>query len=285
MSRPSPAMVVAVIALIVALSGSAVAATLITRSSQIKNGIITSADLKDGGAVDTRDMTPSARRSLAGPRGASGPQGERGPLGPPGPAGATGATGARGPTGTVDTSGFFSKTESDDRFINTGEAASNTTAVGGLSARAVLFGTSGFNLINDGQGLNNTMSFGRQELSTSDTAFVDLVGKPQSGLLEVACANPAAVSLRYTNLSTATQQLVIDQRGTTLGTSEVAPGADSVVAFVNSQVDTIWMQVGAGDLDTGPMNVATYFVTVRVPTGGGPPACMAQGQIIGQSKE
>lgn len=46
-SRPSPSMVIACVALFVALGGTALAATLITSSSQIKNGVVTGADLKN----------------------------------------------------------------------------------------------------------------------------------------------------------------------------------------------------------------------------------------------
>jgi hypothetical protein len=50
------------------------------------------------------------------PAVSAGPQGAQGPTGEKGDTGATGATGAKGDTGTVDTSGFYSKTESDVRF-------------------------------------------------------------------------------------------------------------------------------------------------------------------------
>lgn len=45
--RPSPALVVSIIALVVACAGTAYAATQITSSSQIKNGIVTGADLRN----------------------------------------------------------------------------------------------------------------------------------------------------------------------------------------------------------------------------------------------
>lgn len=56
-TRPSAPMVISVIALIVALSGSAVAAStiLIKSSSQIKNGVVNSADIANG-QVKTADL-------------------------------------------------------------------------------------------------------------------------------------------------------------------------------------------------------------------------------------
>jgi hypothetical protein len=52
--RPSPALVVSIIALVVACAGTAVAATLITSSSQIKNGTIRGVDLKKGTITKTQ---------------------------------------------------------------------------------------------------------------------------------------------------------------------------------------------------------------------------------------
>lgn len=46
--RPSPALVISCIALVVASSGTAFAATIITSSSQIKNGAVTGADIRNG---------------------------------------------------------------------------------------------------------------------------------------------------------------------------------------------------------------------------------------------
>jgi hypothetical protein len=76
--KPSPAAVVAIVALFVALGGTAVAAHrfLITSTRQIKPSVLR--ELKGAGA----------RRGPAGatgPQGASGPQGPQGAEGPPGP--------------------------------------------------------------------------------------------------------------------------------------------------------------------------------------------------------
>ncbi len=79
-----------VIALVVAMSGSAVAASKIT-SAQIKDGTITGNDIKN------RAITP-AKLS------ASAMQGMRGPAGPGGPAGPAGAAGPQGPAGPSATS-------------------------------------------------------------------------------------------------------------------------------------------------------------------------------------
>lgn len=104
--RMSPAMVVAMIALFVALSGTAVATTsVLITGKQIKNGSITGADIKN-------KSVPAAKlkgnfRGARGVAGAPGPVGPQGPQGPQGP---------KGDTGTVDTSNFYTKADSDGRF-------------------------------------------------------------------------------------------------------------------------------------------------------------------------
>jgi len=92
--RFTPAMIVAMIALAAALSGTAVAGTakLIT-GSQIANGTIKLADIH-----------PSAKTALKGERGATGAQGPAGAHGVQGPVGPQGATGAKGDKG--DKGGF-----------------------------------------------------------------------------------------------------------------------------------------------------------------------------------
>ena len=100
---PTPGVVIGALALVVALSGSAVGASLIT-SKQIKDGTNRIADL-----------SPSARAALKGNPGGAGAQGQAGAAGLPGsrgvggvqgpdgdlgPIGPTGDNGARGSTGT-----------------------------------------------------------------------------------------------------------------------------------------------------------------------------------------
>ena len=93
--RFSPAMIVAMIALAVALSGTAVAGTtkLIT-GSQIANGTIRLAD-----------MHSSVKTALKGQIGATGAQGLVGAQGAQGLVGPQGATGAKGDAGAVGASG------------------------------------------------------------------------------------------------------------------------------------------------------------------------------------
>lgn len=82
--KPSPAMVVAVIGMVLAMTGTGIAA----------RGLITGTQIKDG-TISAKDLSKAVRQQLAktGAAGAAGPQG------PPGPAGAPGAP---GPAGSPD---------------------------------------------------------------------------------------------------------------------------------------------------------------------------------------
>lgn len=93
--RVSPAMVVAVIALFVALTGTAVATTsVLITGKQIKNGSITGLDIKNK-SVTARDIKGQLRgvRGLSGTPGAKGDKGDRGDKGDAGAKGDPGITG------------------------------------------------------------------------------------------------------------------------------------------------------------------------------------------------
>jgi hypothetical protein len=126
-------MVVALIALFVAIGGTSMAAVLIT-GKQVKDSSLTGVDVKDR-SLKARDFAKGQLPAgPAGPAGTQGPIGNQGPKGDQGPGGSNGQqggqglkgdqgvpgpTGAQGPTGatgTVDTSNFWTKAESDDRF-------------------------------------------------------------------------------------------------------------------------------------------------------------------------
>jgi len=94
--RITSAHLIAVLALVVGMSGSATAAALIT-GKQIKDNSVTSKDIKDK-SLTLKDFKAKERKKL---KGDPGPAGPAGPAGPPGAAGATGASAfAPPPSGT-----------------------------------------------------------------------------------------------------------------------------------------------------------------------------------------
>jgi len=92
--RPSPAMIIAIAALVVAGAGAGSAATTLLTGAQIKDGSLTGKDVKDK-SLTTKDF----KGSVAGARGPAGPAGSAGATGPTGPAGVAGAAGAPGAPG------------------------------------------------------------------------------------------------------------------------------------------------------------------------------------------
>lgn len=92
--RPSPALVVACIALLVALGGTGYAATQLAPRNSVGTLQVINRSLK---AIDfKRGQLP---RGARGPQGFAGPAGPAGSAGPAGPAGATGPAGPAGATG------------------------------------------------------------------------------------------------------------------------------------------------------------------------------------------
>ena len=104
---PSPAMVVALIALLVATTGTAVAGVMIT-GANVKNESLTGLDILNG-SVTTNEIRNGTLRLVdfggklpqgpQGPQGTPGTPGTPGPAGPQGPAGPKGSQGAKGATG------------------------------------------------------------------------------------------------------------------------------------------------------------------------------------------
>ena len=99
--RPSPAMVVACLALLVALGGTSVAAvTQLGRNTvdtpQLVNGAVTGAKVRNNAINSSKVANRSLLRSDFAPG-----QLPAGPTGPQGPAGPAGAAGAAGPPGLI----------------------------------------------------------------------------------------------------------------------------------------------------------------------------------------
>lgn len=94
--RPSPATVIASIALLVALSGTSYAAFGLAPHSvgnlQLKTGAVNSRVLLNHG-VRKIDLAPGV--AISGPAGPAGPAGSAGPAGPTGPTGPSGAGAAK----------------------------------------------------------------------------------------------------------------------------------------------------------------------------------------------
>jgi hypothetical protein len=148
--RPSPAMMVACVALLVALGGTSVAAvTNVPRNSvgpraiqfgavtnpKIRNNAVTSAKVRNRSLLRV-DFAPG--QLPAGPTGPQGPTGPSGPAGPAGPAGAIGAitvrtasiavSGGVAEDGAYETERVTRNCESNERAISGGTSWSDDAA-------------------------------------------------------------------------------------------------------------------------------------------------------------
>jgi hypothetical protein len=123
LSRPSPAMAVAFVALLMALGGTSYAVVALPANSvgkkQLRKNAVTSVKVKNG-ALLRRDFKPG--QIPAGPRGPTGP------TGPAGPAGASGAQGPPGPAGATNVTVRSGPVESE---VSTATCAPGERAVGG----------------------------------------------------------------------------------------------------------------------------------------------------------
>ena len=105
--RPRYADIAATLALVVSLSGTAYAATVVT-SANIRDNTIQSRDVRDGtlqgrdvadGSMTLADLNDTSEAKLRGQKGDQGPAGPEGPPGEPGAPGTDGSPGAPGADG------------------------------------------------------------------------------------------------------------------------------------------------------------------------------------------
>jgi len=107
--RPSPALVVSVIALVVALGGTSYAAIVLPANSvgtkQIKKNAVTSAKVKNGSLLSADFRAGQLPAGATGATGATGLKGDNGDKGTDGAAGAAGPAGSPGVKGDPGTPG------------------------------------------------------------------------------------------------------------------------------------------------------------------------------------
>lgn len=126
--------VMATVAVFIALGGSSYAAVTLSKNSvkteQIKNGQVKTADLGANAVTGNKvkDHSLVAKDFKLGqlPSGAQGPSGPSGPQGP------------KGETGAVDASNFYSRAESDDRFLGTSAKAADADLLDGKNSAEFL---------------------------------------------------------------------------------------------------------------------------------------------------
>jgi len=147
--RPSPALVVASVAMFASLSGVGYAAATIG-SAQIKNNSVLGKDIKNG-TIKSPDIAAATRNALKGQTGAKGAAGTPGTPGAPGLKGDKGDAGLKGDIGLKGDRGpsnAYSQSVEAVKVIN--DAADTRTILGGTLAAGSYVITGKFVVENDG---------------------------------------------------------------------------------------------------------------------------------------
>lgn len=178
----SPSLAVALVALVVAASGGAYAA--VTAAS---NSIVACVHHNGGGLYVHRTCSRNDRHlvwSVAGPAGPAGPQGPAGPRG------------IQGPPGSPDTTQFYTKADSDARFVH-------------------------------GSGQITTIPLVDLHNGSAGAPLVDVAGVGKLAVTGCALGN---IGLKYSNESGASQNFVLTSAFTTRNNSGGDPDTGSVAA-------------------------------------------------------
>ena len=185
--KPSPATLIAMLALFVALGGSSYAALQLPRGSvgtkQLRNNAVTSPKVKNNSLL-VRDFRASQRALLRGPRGE---RGEPGLPGAQGPAGAAGAPGSALAFAHVNADGTI-------------DAANSQNVVAGPKVNAGQVGIYCLNVTASRAARNVVASIDISTGSTGDSIGVSLVPTAVMG----HCNAPSNALVATTNAGTTT---------------------------------------------------------------------------------
>jgi hypothetical protein len=180
----SGSLIIALLALFVALGGSAVAASLIT-SKQIQDG-----------TIQTKDISKKARTALSGKPG---PAGQQGLQGVPGPKGETGAAGKDGANG-VDAFGTLKYVRNTCSVPEGTQGSCTATCPDGL--RPVGGGGGGHGGYTEHMEVNASQPNPADGNATGWTAWFD--NNPDSGATGSDLVSAYAICASATNVSNAT---------------------------------------------------------------------------------
>jgi hypothetical protein len=176
--------VMSMVAVFIALGGTSYAAF------KLKPNSVKSVHIKDG-AVAKRDLKANSVDSSKVVNGSLGVQDFTGGVFPAGP---RGPQGERGATGSVDTSNFYDKATSDDRFLGRLATATNSSSLGGVPASSYAQASGGRSFMTavgvpgDQQGKRGVDGYWSLNFSCPDPPT-------SSGLLQFANTSGSAVDL------------------------------------------------------------------------------------------
>ena len=212
--RPSPAMVVALIALVAATCGNAIADGVKAVASAVGKDQVTSRSVKNNTLqlVDFKRSERSKLRGARGPQGPAGPQGAQGAQGPQGP------QGAQGPAGTPD---GYTKTEADEKFIDTTEKAADSNLLDGTDSDDFVAGDSAIDWAVATR--NDNTAEGNRVIDLGDIGEL-FVTCGAAGAMTVRIHNTTNVVLEYVRTITENNAATDSFGGTIAADGNVTPG-------------------------------------------------------------
>ncbi len=209
-------MIVALVALVAATAGNAIADGVNAVVSSVKANQVTSRHVKNG-TLRLVDFRRADRTSLRGARGLQGPQG------PQGPQGAQGAQGAQGPAGTPD---GYTKTEADAKFIDTTEKAADADALDGTDSDDFVAGDSAISWT------VVTRADDTAEVKAADLGDIGeyYVTCGAAGLMGDRVVNTTGTDLDYARTITANATATDSSGAAILANNDITPGGSTSAA-------------------------------------------------------
>jgi hypothetical protein len=251
-SRPSPALIVALLALCVALGGSAVAATssggdpaaTAAKKKLVPKNSVNSAAVVNN-SLKLTDFKKSERSKLKGNQGAQGIQG------------------IQGPPGTPD---GYTKTETDGKYLGKTDKAADSNKLDGKDSSDYMQGEgsvhSAFRVFDDNTSSNN------------------FIGLPGIGRIEFDCANPMTFTFR--NTSADNVQWERNKNGT-INSAETAPAGtlDIGLGTTDTQITAQFHRLHSNGALSSNQDNATLIITMFRGAVGDPLAsCRVHAQVI-----
>jgi hypothetical protein len=273
--KPSPAMVVALLALFFAIGGAQAIAAQVSKlinGSQIKANTITSKQVKDG-SLAKKDF--KAGQLPAGAKGDTGPQGPAGPQGAQGAQGAQGVQGeqgVKGDTGTVDTSNFYTKAQSDGNYLGKNDTAADSGLFDGSDSSTFTRGLS-------------TSVGGNTDLLMSGTNNNTFLSVNGVGEIQIACgAMDATTSVTYVSLAPMMQSQrvagVVTGGGVATTSTYSSVGTGGALGVVNGASGTDTVRHAAISVTTATDAISFDVTIVNKPSAAN--GCYAAGTYVRQ---
>jgi large subunit ribosomal protein L7/L12 len=195
---------------------------------------------------------PAGAKGEQGPAGANGEQGPAGPEGEPGapgPKGETGPQGPQGPAGTVDTSNFYDKAESDERFLGKSAKATDADKLDGIDSTELVGGS--------GQAVANAISLPVSDTIDPTTGVLGVGASGNQLTLDAGCNSVQGTDfIRFTNRTPATMSFFAESGGDNPSFHALAPGGDVVLPTLKAG-DSFHIQAQAAGFGVVTIEAAT----------------------------